>query len=233
MKQTQEKSLSLLSKIMMTLISVLTAVMLVVAILDRFAGMCLISSHLMIQGTVVLVVMLIAWPLLVLAGRIRSRGVKVFVYVLLAMVLFMLTTFGMVLMTYFSQMWLPGKYAVFTTNAGEKIVIMRMLDTGIYDEDHGIASEQRMYERREAYLAQPDAEPLEEDEMPQSAYGYVYYAYPGELGVFYNSKADSQGEIYMGMESEARLLYERLDDGSLRIYIEDAEVGDSGEIILK
>lgn len=64
-------------------------------------------------------------------------------------------------------------------------------------------------------------------------YGYVYTAYPSVMGIFYRSDADTEGEIYRGYLSESRILYEWTDEGdTIRIYLEDAEPGDSGEIIV-
>ena len=50
--------------------------------------------------------------------------------------------------------------------------------------------------------------------------------------MFYQKNADSQGVIYRGCESQAKLLYEWADDGSVRFYLENPEVGDEGEILL-
>ena len=64
-------------------------------------------------------------------------------------------------------------------------------------------------------------------------YGYVYTAYPSVMGIFYRPDADTEGEIYRGYLSESRILYEWTDEGdTIRIYLEDAEPGDSGEIIV-
>lgn len=93
--------------------------------------------------------------------------------------------------------------------------------------------------------AEPTAEPAAEataeptaddaavlDSYPYGAYGYVYCAYPRVLGIFYNMNVSVEGLIYRGCESQARLCYEWLDDTTVRFYLEDAEPGDSGEILL-
>ncbi len=86
----------------------------------------------------------------------------------------------------------------------------------------------------EEETAEEDSEEDDEDSETYlyGAYGYVYRAYPKMLWVFYNENADSEGAIYLGAESEARIMYEWQDDDTLRIYIEDAEPGDEGEILL-
>ena len=83
--------------------------------------------------------------------------------------------------------------------------------------------------------ASPEA--TEEEELSSEnmigVYGYVYTAYPSVMGIFYRPDADTEGAIYRGYSSESRILYEWTDDGdTIRIYLEDAEPGDSGEIIV-
>lgn len=83
--------------------------------------------------------------------------------------------------------------------------------------------------------ASPEA--TEEEELSSEnmigMYGYVYTAYPSVMGIFYRPDADTEGAIYRGYSSESRILYEWTDDGdTIRIYLEDAEPGDSGEIIV-
>ena len=83
--------------------------------------------------------------------------------------------------------------------------------------------------------ASPEA--TEEEELSSEnmigMYGYVYTAYPSVMGIFYRPDADTEGEIYRGYLSESRILYEWTDEGdTIRIYLEDAEPGDSGEIIV-
>ena len=80
-----------------------------------------------------------------------------------------------------------------------------------------------------------DAELLE-DELPEEVaariLGFEYTAYPKAAGIFINQRADVEGVIYKGYSSEAKILYEWLDAATLRIYLENPEVGDSGEIIV-
>ena len=42
-----------------------------------------------------------------------------------------------------------------------------------------------------------------------------------------------EGKIYQGVNSAAKLNFEWLENGDLRLYLKDAELGDSGEVILK
>ena len=107
------------------------------------------------------------------------------------------------------------------------------LDTGMESEEAAAAAQERMNARRDAIQSQPDAEPLEnEDDYPAGSFGYVYRAYPTFAKFFYREKQPGEGEIYLGYESQARLLYQWNDDGSVRLYLENPEVADSGEILV-
>ena len=128
---------------------------------------------------------------------------------------------------------LPSKYAVVTSPEGKSVVVMRQLDTGMESEEAAAAAQERMNARRDAIQSQPDAEPLEnEDDYPAGSFGYVYRAYPTFAKFFYREKQPGEGEIYLGYESQAKLLYQWNDDGSVRLYLENPEVADSGEILV-
>ena len=232
LKEKEYRPMSTFSKVMMALVLALTFVLAALCVLDR-VGYSLIKSDLVLIGSGVLLLCMIVWGLITLIRKIRKNTIRIAVGTLAFMVLFMLSSVAMVLISYFGEMWLPSKYSYLTSEAGKDVVVMKLLDTGIYDGDNGVATEQRMMERREFILSQPDAEPVADDEMPAGAYGYVYRAYPRVLGVFYKAKADCEGAIFRGMESESTMRYEWREDGSLRLYLENAEVGDSGEIILR
>lgn len=232
LKEKEYRPMSTFSKVMMALVLALTFVLAALCVLDR-VGYSLIKTDLVLIGSGVLLLCMIVWGLIALIRKIRKNTIRIAVGTLAFMALFMLSSVVMVLISYFGEMWLPSKYSVITSESGKDVVVMKLLDTGIYDGDNGVAAEKRMMERREFILSQPDAEPVADDEMPAGAYGYVYRAYPRVLGVFYKAKADCEGAIFRGMESESTMRYEWREDGSLRLYLENAEVGDSGEIILR
>lgn len=104
--------------------------------------------------------------------------------------------------------------------------MLARVDTGIGGEDDYDATMARMDARREAICAET-GEAVDPEEYPRGAFGYVYTAYPKVMGLFYNKNADSQGQIYRGCESEAKLLYE-WTDGDVRFYLENPEVGRRG-----
>ena len=150
---------------------------------------------------------------------------------------FVLVFTGMAIGSYYiasyAALMLPSKYAVVTSPEGKSVVVMRQLDTGMESEEAAAAAQERMNARRDAIQSQPDAEPLEnEDDYPAGSFGYVYRAYPTFAKFFYREKQPGEGEIYLGYESQARLLYQWNDDGSVRLYLENPEVADSGEILV-
>ena len=90
---------------------------------------------------------------------------------------------------------------------------------------------------RKAHILETD--PSEKDKLeseedyPVGAFGYYYTVYPRVAGIFYNKNAQVEGKIYQGVNSAAKLNFEWLENGDLRLYLKDAELGDSGEVILK
>lgn len=232
MRVRQSKPVSTLNKIMSIYIAVLTAALLVLSLMDRFLGYALIQTDLVLSGCMLLLWSFILWGVIALVKKIKSRYAKIGVGMLAAFVMFLIGTLAMVLVTYLSAMWLPSKYSIITSESGKSVVVMKVMDTGIYDEDKGVSAEQRMLARRDDILSRPDAEIPEEGMLPTGAYGYVYYACPRVMGIFFNSNVRGDGVIYRGVESESTMRYEWRDDGSLRLYLENPEVGDSGEIIL-
>lgn len=64
------------------------------------------------------------------------------------------------------------------------------------------------------------------------AYGYVFGAYPVRMGIFYDTNVECDGLIYRGAESTSKIMHEWLSDGTLSIYLESPEPGDSGKLSL-
>jgi len=59
--------------------------------------------------------------------------------------------------------------------------------------------------------------------------GLVYKAYPRVAGIFYDSRKPGEGELEIGLQSSAQLMYEWTDESTLRLFIRDAQPGDAGE----
>jgi len=70
------------------------------------------------------------------------------------------------------------------------------------------------------------------DGYDYGAYGYIYAAYPVRMGIFYDSNVECDGLIYRGAESASKLMHEWQADGSLSLYLDSAEPGDSGRLSL-
>ena len=70
------------------------------------------------------------------------------------------------------------------------------------------------------------------DAYDYEAYGYVFGAYPVRMGIFYDTNVECDGLIYRGAESQSKIMHEWLSDGSLSIYLDSPEPGDSGKLSL-
>ena len=230
-----------------------TSMLLIATTLLEQNGIRLLSlPELNFLGCVVIIVELLIWGAVSISRRINGKNGKM-IFNLIAVLVIMMV--GMFLSTYimqFGQLTLPHAYGTIQSPAGRKIVIVNSVDTGMNGDGDFAAMLARMDERV-AYIeanaspapadgelsaeAEATAEPTADDgavldSYPYGAYGYVYCAYPRVLGIFYNMNVSVEGLIYRGCESQARLCYEWLDDTTVRFYLEDAEPGDSGEILL-
>lgn len=234
MKEKRENRLpmSRVHKIVLVCVSVFSLVLLILTLMER-AGLRLTNTTLILTGGGLLIVALIVWGLATLVMKLRKTALKISLGVLLFFLVFMGTTLGSYYISSYAALMLPSKYAVVTSPEGKTVVIMRQLDTGMESEEAALAAQERMNARRDFIQSQPDAAPLENaDDYPTGAFGYVYRAYPTFAKFFYREKQPGEGEIYLGYESQAKLLYQWNDDGSVRLYLENAEIGDSGEILV-
>lgn len=220
-------------RIVLIILTIATVVLAVFTTLER-AGYRLMATETTLIGMVVLLVGFVTWGLSAIARRFKSKyGRIVAIFCVGAIVLII----GSLLLAYISQfarIMLPSKYSVITNEAGRKAVVMMRVDTGFESEEAYLAATARMDARREQILAEdPSVVVTEEDPYPTGAYGFSYNIYPVVGGIFFNEKADAEGTVYRGHSSEAKLLYEWLDDDTLRLYLENPEIGDEGESILR
>ncbi|MGN0803217.1 MAG: hypothetical protein ACI4MF_11540 [Candidatus Faecivicinus sp.] len=253
------RPLSTFSKVMMIAIGATSMLLIATTLLEQNGIRLLAMPELNFLGCVVIIVELLIWGAVSISRRIRGKNGKL-VFNLIAVLVIMMV--GMFLSTYimqFGQLTLPHAYGTIQSPAGRKVVIVNSVDTGMNGDGDFAAMLARMDERV-AYIeasatpapaegevsdAEATAEPAAEataepdandaavlDSYPYGAYGYVYCAYPRVMGIFYNMNVSVEGLIYRGCESQARLCYEWLDDTTVRFYLEDAEPGDSGEILL-
>lgn len=247
----ERKPLSTFSKVMMIAIGATSMLLIATTLLEQ-NGICLLAMpELNFLGCVVIIVELLIWGAVSISRRIRGKNGKM-VFNLIAVLVIMMV--GMFLSTYimqFGQLTMPHAYGTIQSPAGRKVVIVNSVDTGMNGDGDFAAMLARMDERvayieanatpapaeGEVSAAEATAEPAADDaavldSYPYGAYGYVYCAYPRVLGIFYNMNVSVEGLIYRGCESQSRLCYEWLDDTTVRFYLEDAEPGDSGEILL-
>ena len=219
------KPMGLPGKIAMGYIAVLSVVLLVVNVLDR-SGYALIESYLNLLG-----VLLLLFSLVVIAGVGKFA-----LGALLALVVMIGGAYALTAVSQYSALLMPSRYAVLTSPAGKQAVILRGVDTGYESEEAAEATKARM-DARKAHILETD--PSEKDKLeseedyPVGAFGYYYTVYPRVAGIFYNKNAQVEGKIYQGVNSAAKLNFEWLENGDLRLYLKDAELGDSGEVILK
>lgn len=235
-EKKEKKPLSTLSKVMLILIGILSLVMITITFIDM-AGYHLIVPEINPIGCIAMILLLLIWGAILLYQRIRSSWVKKVAIAAFALLIMMLSTFALTLTTQYTAILLPHKFGTIVSPAGQKVVIMNTMDTGIGSDEEFAAMQARMDARMEALNAAAPEDTAETTEVtegyPYSAYGYVYSAFPSQLGIFYRTDVDVEGLIYRGSESQAKLLYEWLDDTTVRFYLENPEPGDSGEVTLR
>lgn len=232
--EKKPRQLSTLTKVMLSIFSALLVTMAVISVLER-VGYYLIRTEVSLLGLLLIPFFLLCWGCIVLFRKLRNKWARILGGFGMMFVLVLIVEFALTYAAQFAQLTLPSKYSVITSESGRKAVVMQMIDSGFGEgEEAMMAANERMNERFE-YLKANDliAEELEEGEYPLASFGYTYRAYPVKAGIFFHKKADVEGTVYRGYESEAKLLYEWTDENTLRLYLENPEVGDSGEVVVK
>ena len=234
--QTEKKprQMSTLTKVMLSILSAMLVAMAVISVLERI-GYYLIRTEISLLGLLMIPFFLLCWGCIALFRKFKNKWARIIGGFAMMFVLVLIVEFGLTYAAQFAQLTLASKYGFVTNEAGRKVVIMQMIDSGFGEgEEAMMAANDRMNERLE-YLKANDliTEELEEGEYPMASFGYSYRAYPVKAGIFFHKKADVEGTVYRGYESEAKLLYEWTDDNTLRLYLENPEVGDSGEVVVK
>lgn len=213
---------------MLTAMSVVAVVLIVTTVLDQ-RGIKLLWPEFNMLGCVVMLVMLMVWGAGSLFKRVKKQGTKTVVALGLGFVVMLVGLTLSTLVMQFGQMTLPHQFATISSQSGKKVALLRAVDMGVGTDEDFNAMQARMDVRKEAIEAETGETG---EDYPRGAFGYAYAAYPKIMGIFYNANADCQGLMYRGCESESRILYEWTDADTLRIYMEDAEPGDEGEILL-
>ena len=174
----------------------------------------------------------IGWGLYALRGRFRNKTARTVAGVCVVLVMCVLFLFIFLYIAQYNAVTAAQPYNTIKTE-GHTVVLMRRVDLGVTTEDAMNASLARMDARQAEYDAAHPDETHEEGDYGYDSYGYEYTAYPKVLGFFYKKNADTEGAIYRGVSSEAKLMYEWTDENTLRFYLEDPQTADEGEILLR
>lgn len=153
-----------------------------------------------------------------LIKRMMHRTSRIVAGIFGGLVILVVAVAMLALFTFMLKVNTPAQYTTLTSPGGKKAVVMREWDL------EGETVKARMDARLEK-------DPEGADEMTQEDMGYSYFAAPRVLGVFYDSDARSEGRLAIGVMSNARLMH-IWEGETLKMYIENPEPGDQGEIIL-
>ena len=160
----------------------------------------------LIAGTVWLVKRFCSRAARILAGCIGAL-LTIAAGVALLMICSLMLNFGV-----------PAHYTTLISGNGEAAVILRGFSTDATLRDL------RMETRADSHA---------ESAVDFSVLGYSYSAYPRFMRFFYNTKRPADGRLEIGCASQALLKYEWTDADTLHLFIENAEIGDEGELTLK
>ena len=232
-RQKKKFQMSKFDKIVLIVLFVFGAFIGVINMLER-GGYRLIRSEVPLAGALLLLLGLIGWGASAIVRIFKKKSGKLVAGAVCFAIVLVIGSLAFTYLGQFAQLTLPSKYSVITSESGRKAVVMMRVDTGLESEEAFAKTSARMDLRRDHIVSEdPTVVISEEEPYPVGAYGYVYTVYPVKAGLFFHEKADLEGAVYRGLKSEAKLLYEWQEDGSLRLYLENAEVGDEGEAILK
>lgn len=152
-----------------------------------------------------------------LVKRFYSRVAKILAGSIGVLLTFAAAVGLVVLCSLLLNFGIPTHFTTLVSEDGGAAVILRAIST---DE-----------ELRDLRLEE-FGEPEDENTVNFSALGYSYSAYPRVMRFFYNAKQPALGELEIGCASEALLKYEWMDVNTLHLYIENAGIGDVGELTL-
>ena len=236
-------------RIILGAVAVLLLVTIVLNILQA-GGLSLINQAVMLYLPVVTLFALVAWGVYALIRRIDSRGVRLTVGVIAGMLAMLLVMVGFTYMSFITFTAMPHQYSTLADpDGGHKMVLMWQFDSDAEHSDASIA--ERKAARLEAY---PDSgEETRGDDIT-----VAFQAYPRVAGLFYRSKADVQGKVYLaysgnvaqedvvqpaeGSDAEpvvidtphGTMMLEWLDDNTTaHFYVKDPGVAEGGECTVK
>lgn len=156
--------------------------------------------------------------LVALLRKFMRKAVKIIVGLLGAVLIFLAAVCLLTIFTVMLNLSTPAHYTTLENPNGGKVVVMR--EWGESEELIDLRAQKRWAETGEA------------EEYGTEDLGYSYFAAPRVLGFFYDTDQKSDGYLEIGTSSSAKLMYVWEAD-TLRMYIDDAEIGDDGEITLE
>lgn len=166
----------------------------------------------------VLIVSALVAGLAFLLSRIINRAVKIISGALGGMLIVGVAVVLLVMFTVMLQVNTPAYYTTVKSPEGKAAVIMRQ-----WGSDPDLVD----IRAAERWAANPEVE----EEYTRDDLGYNYFAAPRVLSLFYNEEQLSEGYLEIGVNSDAQLMY-IWEGENLRLYIDGAHGGDSGETIL-
>lgn len=114
---------------------------------------------------------------------------------------------------------IPMHYTTLASPEGKEAVVLRLFSRDM--KAANARAQERLVENPES-----------DEEYVLDDLAYIYTAYPKTAAFFYDSKNPSQGNVEIGCASEAQLMYDWTDENTLRMYIENPETYDHGELVL-
>lgn len=176
-----------------------------------FFGYRLIEAAAIYMLFGILIVMLLGGLAIFLTRKVHRKNLRLITGTSLGLAL---ATLAMLLLSFFvfvNNFYTPQQFAMLESESGRKVVVLRQI------------SQKYAYER----AAVNANSALQYEDL-----GYQYQIYPVFSKFFYNSKIAGEGELEIGCTSEAVLMHQWQGD-SLRMYIQNPESYDSGELFLR
>lgn len=167
-----------------------------------------------------LIVSALVAGLVLLLRRLTHKAARIVIGALGAVVILAVAVVLLTVFTVMLNLNTPQYYATLKSESGKSVVVMRE-----WGDDPDLV-ELRAQQRWAASEAEIEQEYTAED------LGYSYFAAPKVLGMFYDAARISEGEMEIGVSSQAKLVY-AWEGETLRLYIKNAEEGDQGETLLK
>ncbi len=236
-------------KVLLGVVTLLLVVTIILNILQA-CGLSLINQAVMLYVPVLALFALVAWGIFALVRRISSRGVRLTVGIVAAMLGMLVMMVGYTWFYSFTLMMYPHEYKPKSPLPGNhNLVVLWQFDTDVEHSEASIA--QRKAARLEAY---PDSG---EDDRADD-YTVIFRVYPRVAGIFYRSNVDVEGKVYLactgnvipldviqpaeGSDAEpvtietphGTMMLEWLDDNSTaHFYVKDPGTAEGGECTVK